>query len=87
MAQNRELAEFRVQSLTASHRSRCKTIEDQVLRATNEKIRLTKESELVRANIDFDRRIVELRSAANSSDIRAIPVMFGTIMVTGEGAA
>ena len=87
MAQNRELAEHRVQSLAASHRARCKAIEDQVRRATNEKIRVMKESELARANADFNRRFDELRRAANSSDIRAIPVVFGTIAVTGEGAA
>jgi SNF2 family DNA or RNA helicase len=87
MAQNRELAEHRVQSLTASHRARCKAIEDQVLRTANEKIRLMKQSELARANADFNRRIDELSRAANSSDIRAIPVVFGTIAVTGESAA
>jgi ATP-dependent helicase HepA len=87
MAQNRELAEHRVQSLTASHRARCRAVEDQILRATNEKIRVMKESELARANADFNRRIEELRLAANSSDIRAIPVVFGTIAVTGDGAA
>ena len=87
MARNSELAEFRMQSLTTSHRARCRVIEHQVLRATNEKIRLMKESELARANVDFDRRIVELRSAANSSDIKAIPVVFGTMVVAGEVAA
>ena len=81
MAQNRELAEHRVQSLTASHRARCKAIEDQILRATNEKIRLMKESELARSSADFNRRRSELRLAANSSDVRAIPVVFGTITV------
>ncbi|MET3842039.1 helicase-related protein [Bradyrhizobium sp. OAE829] len=87
MAQNRELADHRVQSLTASHRARCKTIEDQIARATNEKIRLMKESELARANADFNRRIKELNLAAGSGDIRTAPVVFGTIAVTQEAAA
>ena len=85
MAQNRELAEHRVQSLTASHRARCKAIEDQILPATNEKICVMKESELARAKADFNRRTEELRLAANSSDIRAIPVVFGTITVMEGG--
>lgn len=84
MAQNREVAEHRVQSLTASHRARCKTIEDQIARATNEKIRLMKESELARANADFNRRIEELGRAAESGDIRTAPAVFGTIIVTRE---
>jgi ATP-dependent helicase HepA len=87
MAHNRELAEHRIQSLTASHRARCKAIEDQVSRATNEKIRLMKESELARANADFNRRIEELGLAAASGDIRTAPVVFGRIMVTRGGTA
>jgi len=67
-----------------SHRARRKAIEDQVARATNDKIRLMKESELVRANADFVRRMAELQQAANSGDIRATPVVFGTISVTRE---
>jgi ATP-dependent helicase HepA len=87
MAQNRELAEHRVQSLTASHRARCRIIEDQVNRATNEKLRLMKESELARASADFDRRIEDLHIAAASSDIGTTPVVFGAITVTGMGPA
>jgi len=85
-AQNRELAEHRVQSLTASHRARCKSIEDQVARATNEKIRLMKQSELARANTDFNRRIEELSLAAETGDIRTAPAIFGTIVVIREGS-
>ena len=69
----------RVQSLTVSHRARCKAIEDQIARATNDKIRLMKESELARANADFNRRMEELDQAARSGDIRAIPVLFGSV--------
>ncbi len=82
IAENRELAEHRIQSLTVSHRARCKALEDQVARATNDKIRLMKESELARANADFNRRMSELQQAANTGDIRATPVVLGTISVT-----
>jgi len=85
IAENRQLVEHRIQSLSVSHRGRCKTIEDQMARATNEKIRLMKESELARANADFERRMAELQQAANSGDIRATPVVFGRLLLTGEG--
>ena len=85
LAQNRKLVEHRIQSLAVSHRARCKAIEDQIGRATNEKIRLMKESELQRANADYQRRMSELEQAANSGDIRAIPVVFGTVSITEEG--
>ena len=76
--ENRQLIEHRGQSLTVSHRARRKAIEDQIARATNDKIRLMKESELARANADFDRRMTEIRQAENHSDIVATPVLFGT---------
>lgn len=81
IAENRQLVEHRIQSLTVSHRVRCKALQDQVQRATNEKIRLMKESELVRANADFSRRMSELQQAANTGDVRATAVVFGTISV------
>jgi superfamily II DNA or RNA helicase len=84
IAENRQLVEHRIQSLTVSHRARCKAIEDQVTRATNDKIRLMKESELARAHADFNRRMAELQQAANTGDIRATPVVFGTLSVARE---
>jgi superfamily II DNA or RNA helicase/uncharacterized protein YuzE len=82
LADNRKLVDHRVQSLKVSHRARCKTIEDQIARATNEKIRLMKESELLRANADYDRRMAELQQAGNSGDIRTLPVVFGTLTIS-----
>lgn len=83
IAANRELVEHRIQSLTVSHRARCKVLADQVQRATNDKIRLMKEGELARANADFNRRMNELQQAANTGDIRATAVVFGSISVKG----
>lgn len=82
IAANRQLVEHRIQSLTVSHRARRAAVEEQVARATNDKIRLMKESELGRANADFNRREAELQQAANGGDIRATPIVFGTISVT-----
>jgi hypothetical protein len=82
IAENRQQVEHRIQSLTVSHRARAKAIEDQVDRATNDKIRLMKQSELARANADYNRRSAELQQAAEGGDIHATPILFGTIAVT-----
>ena len=81
IAENRQFVEHRSQSLTVSHRARCKVIEDQIARATNDKIHLMKESELARANVDFNRRMEDLKEAVNSADILTAPVVFGTIII------
>ena len=79
--ENRLLVEHRVQSLTVSHGARSLTIEEQISRATNDKIRLMRESELIRANADFDRKVAELQQAANAADIIASPVVLGFVSV------
>lgn len=81
IAQNRELAEYRVQSLTVSHRARVHSLEEQLTKATNVKIRIMKQSELARSHADFDRHVAELREAGNTGDIRATPVLFGTVIL------
>ena len=86
MAENRELVQHREQSLTVSHRARCKLLEDQTNSATNAKIRRMKEAELHRANVDYERRLGELQRLADSADIHAALVVEGTIEVTGSNA-
>ena len=83
IAENRQQVEYRIQSLTASHKARCKIIEDQLNRTTNDKIRLMRQSELGRANVDFTPRMAELEQASGSGDIHAMPVLFGTILIKG----
>ncbi len=85
IAENRQLVEHRIQSLTASHQARCKALEDQLARATNERIRLMKQGELGRANADFERRLADLQRLAEGGDIRATPVVFGTITIRAGG--
>lgn len=80
-AENEQLVEHRIQSLTVSHHARCRAIQDQVDRATNPKIRLMKESELARAQSDFDRRMEELNRDASSGDIRFDQLVLGTLTV------
>lgn len=81
VAENRELIEHRVQSLTVSHRARCELLEDQIRRATNDKIQRMKEAERARVKQDYERRLAELEQASNSADIHSTPVVFGTLTV------
>jgi ATP-dependent helicase HepA len=63
--------EHRIHSLTVSHTARRAVIADQLARATNDKIRVMKQSELARAEADFVRRREELEKAAGAGDIQA----------------
>lgn len=81
IAENRQQVEHRVQSLNISHRARCRVIEDQIDRATNDKILLMRQSELARAKADYERRMQELERAADSGDIHAAPVLFGMVTI------
>jgi hypothetical protein len=78
---NRQFVGVQVQSLTASHRARQAQAEEQVARATNDKIRVMKQSVLDRLQPDFERRIKTLELAAQSGDIHASPVLFGAIEI------
>jgi ATP-dependent helicase HepA len=40
-----------------------------------------KQSELARANLEFERRLAELQGAAESGDIHATPVVLGVLGV------
>lgn len=78
---NWQLVEYRVQSLKVSHRARRAVIEEQLAKATNEKIRIMRQSELARTDADFNRRMEELERAASSGDIHANLVVFGVLVV------
>jgi SNF2 family DNA or RNA helicase len=79
ISENMALIEQRVQSLGISHRARCSLLNDQIAAATNDKIQLMKQSELGRANADFQRCKDELDQAARSADVHAAPVVVGFI--------
>lgn len=81
LAENRQRVEHRVQSLKVSHRARCEAIGDHIKRAGNDRIALMKQSELARANADFNRRMADLQRQATSADIHASPLVFGEITV------
>lgn len=79
---NRQLGAIRIQSLTASQQARRQLLQSQINSATNDKIRIMKRAELDRAEANFDHRIDELRRAAESGDIKAMPVVLGILHVT-----
>ena len=81
IADNRQQVEHRIQSLTVSSLGRTKAIEEQIARATNDKIRLMKQSERARATAEFSRRSAELEKAANSGDIHSTAIVFGTLTI------
>ena len=87
VAENRKLVDHRVQSLTISHRARTKVLEDQIERATDEKIRRMKEGELARADRDCERRIGDLKRLTDSADIHATLVVHGMLTVRRDDAA
>ena len=81
VAENEELAQHRLQSLKVSHRARCNLVEDQINRATNDRIRRMKEAELARAGYDYARRVADLEKAAKKADIHATQVVSGLLCV------
>lgn len=83
---NRQLVAHRIQSLSVSHRARTKVIEDQIGRSSNDKIKIMRRGELARAQSDYERRMKELELAAESGDIRTIPIIFGTLQIKETSA-
>lgn len=81
VAENREHVEYRIRSLQASHAARRRILEDQIARATNDKIQIMKRSERASADADFERHIADLERATSAADIHATPVLFGTLTV------
>lgn len=78
---NLQLAEFRKESLRSSHRARINILHEQLNRASNDKIRRMKQSEISRAESDFERRISEILRREGQADIVAQAVAFGVVVV------
>jgi len=79
--ENRQLVGARVQSLTASFSARQALLQQQIAEATDDRIRRMRQSELERAEVDLERRTIDLRRAAESGDIHATPVVFGILEI------
>lgn len=76
-----ELAEYRRESLSTSHRARIALLEEQLKQASNEKIQKMRQSQIAAAEADYTRRIQDLDIAMERADITAEPVAHGIIEV------
>ena len=79
-----ELAEYRRESLTTSHRARISLLEEQLSQASNEKIQKMRRSQIAAAEADYARRIQELDIAMERAEVTAGPVAYGVIQVDGD---
>ncbi len=82
--QTRELAQYRRESLSSSHRARIAQLSEQLRQADDEKIKKMRESQIATAEADYARRAQDLDIAMERADIIAEPVAFGIINVIGE---
>jgi len=82
---NRELAEYRRESLTTSHRARISLLDEQLSQATDEKIRRMRQSQIDAAEADYARRIQELDIAMERAEVISEPVAYGVINIVGDG--
>ena len=78
---NQQLVDYRLNSLTASTQARLRQANDQLSKATDEKIRTMKQAEHDRIKADYSRRKEKLEAANESADIRAEVVAFGVVNV------
>jgi hypothetical protein len=68
-------------SLRATHGARLELLEDHLARATDERIRRMRESELASAEADFERRVGELAMSVDRSELTSELLCSGTIEV------
>lgn len=83
-ARTREHAEYRRESLAASHKARMAILEEQLSRAEDENIRKMRQSQIASAEADYARRIQDLDIAIERADIIAEPVAYGVIHIEGD---
>lgn len=80
----KELAEYRRESLTTSHKARISLLEEQLNQASNEKIQKMRHSQIATAEADYARRIQDLDIAMERSEVTAELVAYGVIQVDGD---
>jgi len=80
-SRTQELAQYRRESLTTSHRARIALLRDQLNQATDEKISRMRQSQIDSAEADYARRFQELDIAMERVDITAQPVAYGIINI------
>ncbi len=82
----KELAEYRRESLSSSHRARIAQLGEQCRQADDEKIKKMRESQIATAEADYARHIQDLDISMERADIIAEPVAYGIIEVVGDAA-
>lgn len=78
---NYQLAQYRKESLLTSHKARMNILAEQLNNASEDKISRMKQSEINRAEADFQRRMAEIQKAETQADISAQPVAFGVVII------
>ena len=73
------LADYRRESLLTSRQKRVMLLEDKIVQATDPNIQRMRQSELVKAEADYRRRIQEFDEAMAKADITAEPVAYGIL--------
>lgn len=76
-----ELAAYRRESLSTSHKARLGLLNEQLEQANNEKIRRMRRAQIDSAEADYARRIQELDRAIERADVVHEPVAYGVLMV------
>ena len=79
-----ELAEFRRESLSTSHRARMALLGEQLEHANDEKIQRMRQAQIAAAESDYARRIQELDIAMERADVTAESVAYGVIQVNED---
>jgi ATP-dependent helicase HepA len=77
-------AKVRKASLKASHQARVALLEEQIVQATDARIRRMKESQLDAANRDFERRSQELERVSGQAEIVAEVAVVGVLVVENQ---
>ena len=75
------LANYRRENLSTSHQKRVMLLEDRIAQATDPNIQRMRQSELVKAEADYRRRIQEFDEAMAKADVTAEPVAYGILEV------
>lgn len=80
-----KMADYQRESLTKSHNAIMAQLNEQLIKATNEKIQKMKRGQLANAEADYARHIQDLEIAKERADITAGPVGYGVMIVeSGE---
>ena len=82
--ETQELAAYRRESLSTSHKARIALLEEQLEQAGDEKIRRMRQSQIDSAEADYARRIKELDSAMEKADIIFEAVAYGVLNIKEE---